>query len=213
MAIIRNGIAGTVSGKLGNTVMYTVLNKTVLRMTGKRRKVDSPKQLCSQRGMKVVNAFLKPLKPFIRIGFHAAAREAEMYAMNLAVSHHMKHSLKGEYPDLSIDYEKVLLAKGPLPGLEQPRLELENEGLSIRWESSMDPDAHPADQLMLLVYFPVLSEVCYNLYGARRMQGYDFLELPAKLKQHPMEIYCAMVSADRSRVSDSRHLILANKNS
>ena len=117
MAILRNGIFGPVSGKLGGTVVYELNNRTVVRVVGKNMTPPSFRQLVNRNEMRVINAFVKQLLSFIKIGFGPEAKLRNMYPQNAAVSYNKKHALKGVYPDVEVDFEKVLLSRGNLAGL------------------------------------------------------------------------------------------------
>ena len=213
MAILRNGMFGPVSGKIGNTVVYEVNNRTVVRIVGENHTPPTLKQLVNRNDMRVVNAFLKQVSPFIKVGFAEAAKAANMYPQNAAVSYNKKYALKGIYPDTEIDYQKVRLTEGRLPVLDGAVVQLAPGGLKFSW----DPQnwmgwTRCNDQAMLMVYMPEVDpesgiiNAFYQLSGAKRLMGNDFLEIPAALMQQRMEVYISVIADDRKSVGCSVYL-------
>lgn len=214
MAILRYGLAGMLSGKLGNVVVYHVLGKEVVRMKGRISKAPTEKQLANRQRLSVITKFLVKMKPFIEVGFGPAARAARVYPMNEVVKWNKSVALKGVYPDFQVDFEKVLLSKGDLPGLEGVSIVLEGNVLRFSWlvpGGLMWPRSW--DQVMLLAFFPDVVadgsefwQAYFVLSGARRKQGFDVLEIPAALVSERIEVYVAVVSDDRGEVSTSQYL-------
>ena len=213
MAILRNGIFGPVSGKLGGTVVYELNNRTVVRVVGKNTTPPSFRQLVNRNEMRVVNTFLKHLLTFIKIGFAQEAKTRNMYPHNVAVSYIKQHALTGVYPNVEVDFEKVVLSSGNLPGLGEPNVLLTAEGLKFSWDpQSWMGWVHCNDQAMLLAYFPDVDtnkgvrNSYYTLDGAKRMMGGDFLPIPAELLQERMEVYISVLSHDRKILGTSMYL-------
>jgi hypothetical protein len=65
--------------------------------------------------MKVVNEILKPSIHAIRAGFRLAVAGTDRNEYNEAVSYNKKNALQGVYPNISLDYTKVLMSMGTLP--------------------------------------------------------------------------------------------------
>ena len=213
MAKLLNGLFGPITGKLGNTVAYRLLDKNVIRIIGKNEQPPSHKQLVNRSKMAVVNRFLKAIGPFIAVGFKHAAKTENMYPQNKAVSYNRKNAVTGEYPLIEMDYARVRVSIGNLQGLEDAEVEITEQGLKFSWNGEeWMGRSESQDQVMMLAYFP---ETCqengdqiayYILSGARRIIGQDILQLPPALLGERMEVYVAMISDDRKRNSDSQYL-------
>jgi hypothetical protein len=207
MAILKNGIAGHYSGKMGNLVFYTLNGKQVSRTIGKITKAPTERQLKNRMEMKVVNQFLKFITEFINVGFQLKAKGTVKTPYNLAVSYNKVNAVKGLYPDMEMDYERVQLTAGNLPGAMEPAVLPTAAGLAFTW---LCPDnmnwAAPADQVMLLVYFPRLAEAVYVLYGTKRAECQTVLHLRPELLGEYMEVYISFISNDRKRIAGSTYL-------
>ena len=205
MAISSGGLFGSHKGKLGKLVSYKILDKDVVRTVGEMP--DNPpseKQLPIRQGTAIVTAFLKPILPFIRIGFQLAPERFKMYAYNRATSILKKTALIGAYPNISIDYSKVLVAEGDLNPAENAVVEKVEGGLKFTWDKSTAWPEH-TEQVMMMAYFPELQEAIFITSGARRSKGEDILEIKPSRIDAKMETYIAFIADDRSSVATSTY--------
>ncbi|WP_316794550.1 DUF6266 family protein [Pedobacter frigoris] len=216
MGILKQGVFGEVSGRIGNKVYYMLRGELVGRMIGRNVKPPSIKQLANRQRMKVVIEFLKPIQQFIQMGFGLEAAKRNVYPHNAAVGYNKKYALQGEFPEIEIDYEKVLLSKGTLIGLTDVSVRIvgnEEDGVSLWFDWVVSPEDRDwprcNDQVMLMAYFPEEVDdypACYNIAGAKRQAGQDVLVLPLYIEGKPMEVYIAVITEMRSDVSDSQYL-------
>ncbi len=207
MGIMKNGPHGPVYGRVGNLVTYRVLNKDVVRMVGENNKPPSLEQLACRQRMAVVVAFLRPLTDFINIGFALKARAANKYPYNMAVSYNVKHALAGVYPDVVMDYAKVMVANGNLSVAVNAGVLLADEGLRFSWDAGSDMGiAEQRQRVMMLACFPLLQKVMCFIGGAERVAGTDVLYLPNDLRAAYMEIYISFISVGNNEVADSVYL-------
>jgi hypothetical protein len=116
--------------------------------------------------------------------------------MNLAIT--------GEYPQTSIDYSKVLISKGALPGAEKADAELNSEGdLSFSWEdNSGNGTAKLNDKVILVACFPELKQVIFSIGSAHRRDENAILNIGA-LKGNTMETWIGFLNADENNASCS----------
>ena len=117
MAKMNKGIFGPISGKIGkivaatwNGIGYIRQAPTPVKKTVKR----SAGQIANQQKMKFVNDLLIPFHAFVMVGFQ---NEAEgKTALSAAYSVNFHQAITGVYPNLGVDYPKLCLSKGKLPG-------------------------------------------------------------------------------------------------
>lgn len=207
MGVLKNGLFGGYTGKLGNLVSYQVLNKEVVRIIGKSNKPATRKQLVCRQQMAVVTRFLKPILPFIRAGFELAARTSNMYPQNKALSYNKTQALKGAYPNIEMDYPKVRVTEGELMVAQDPLVSQSGNLLTFSW-AGMAPSNWPRsrDQVMMLAYFPDQEMACSILSGARRSEGLDKMEIPDNLSGQRIEVYISFVADDRKSIANSSYL-------
>jgi len=205
----RNGVFNSdksyrYTGKVGNLVSYHILDKNVVRMVGMITKPPSIKQLICRQEMAVVVKFLYPFTEFINAGFMLKARAAVKYPYNIALSYNKMNTLKGLYPDIKMDYLKVMVSQGSLRVAANPTVEMVPEGLRFRW--TVLPEmvlAEKSQRVMILVYFPDLEIGLYSIDGAKRSEGKELFVLPLELRLARMETYISFMATPGCDVANS----------
>lgn len=215
MGVIQKDMFGFIRGKVGNKIYYVSKGKQLVRMAGKASH-RSPKQLHSQQCMAVIVDFMKPILPFVQVGFGVEARLNQKVAYHLAVGFNRKQALKAVDHDISIDFEKVVLSVGNLPGLAEVNAVVGGDaetGYYLQFDWAVLPEDRDwprcDDQVMLMAYLPGVggnNMAYYKVAGARRSTGQDVLELPGLHGGVVAEVYMSVISEDRYMVSDSRYL-------
>lgn len=208
MAILRNGPNGGFSGKVGSVVGYKWKGKDVIR--GLPRKNNQPRseaRLANEQAMKLIMGTLAPLKVFIRAGFRNAVESLDMTAFNLALSLNKKQAIKGEHPNLEIEWSKFRISQGELPGLEDVTAAWGDNGLKLSWRDGTGAaNAYGTDSLSVVVYSHQ-TELWYNFlnHTSRNAQQCD---LPAHEKWigSEVEVFLSLVSFGGGLVSDSMHI-------
>ncbi len=205
MSTANFGPFGDYSGRMGNLVFYKLMGKQVVRRIG-RNASPSVAQLAGWQRMSVVNAFLKPIMPFINVGYAVQAQEKGIFPQNAAVSYLFRYGMKGVYPSLEIDYPRVLVSQGVLAPPLDASVALLSEGLRFSWAyDPVVPLSLPSDEVMVLAYFPGPVKAVFEIGTAVRSSESVLLRLPAGLAGD-MELYISFVAVDRKAVSDSVYL-------
>lgn len=217
MARLKNGILGSLIGKLANTVGYERLGQSLVRMAPRKTKKKKPRsdaQKAVNLRFKIVKSFIAGIGEFVNVGFRQDVAGTTKIPENGAVSYNIKHAVMGEYPDLALDYSKVLVCKGKLPGPVNAVVELDGNILKFKWDVNPDwSNKLKRDQVMMLAYLPATDRANYWLSGARRSAGADELRAPIErlaqgqaVKDQFIETYIAFISDDRQSISDSVYL-------
>jgi hypothetical protein len=134
MGKLINGLFGGFQGRVGNLVGYTLKGKHVIRTIGRSEKPLTPARKANCQKMTVVNEILKPSIQAIRSGFRLAVAGTDKNEYNEAVSYNKKNALQGAYPNISLDYSKVLLSMGTLPVAINPSINQAEEKITFNWE-------------------------------------------------------------------------------
>jgi hypothetical protein len=204
MARFNNGIMGGFTGIVGNIEDYIRKGQPVMR--ARRRKVTKPsdaQKACRQR-MKVVNEFTRMITDYVRIGFELDAAPTTKTANNLAKSYQLLHGLKGEYPNLEIDYPKVRVTSGTLEVVQNPTMVLEGSALNFSWENDKIRDNNfEDDQLMILVYYPDRKIGTRRYTGAKRGALKDTIKAYKLKPGERLEAYLSFRADDRKSISNS----------
>ena len=206
MGNLRNGLFGGFHGRIGNLVGYTLKGKHVIRTIGKSSKPLTPARKANCEKMKVVNEILKPSIHAIRAGFRLAVAGTDRNEYNEAVSYNKKNALQGIYPDISLDYTKVLMSMGTLPVAVNPGISQNKEKITFNWEISASPvSEYHTDRTMLVIYFPDIKETCCQLVGAKRVEGKDVIVIGPEHINERMEAYISFGKDNGKAVSNSVH--------
>src|SRR5690606_5373125 len=120
MAILKEGINGPFSGRIGNIVGYQLNGQNIIRSlprVPKNRKL-SPAALANRRKIAAVSTFLKPLLKALNFGYRGVApKGSRIGPFQAAQSHTFRHAL--DYCEDGMPYvnpEKVLVFRGALEG-------------------------------------------------------------------------------------------------
>lgn len=180
MARINQGISGGFSGKVGtvtggnwNGIDYMRSNESV------RKNSNSTAQFNQRARLTTVVQFLRPLKQFLRIGFKNHA--SKLSAFNAATSYNMEHALAGTFPDYCIDYSRVRISQGMLPGALNPSAVAGPSGeIRFTWENNSSAiDAMADDRAAIVIYNPARQSVLSFMGGSTRLEGSHIITLPA----------------------------------
>ncbi|ALL05294.1 hypothetical protein AQ505_07185 [Pedobacter sp. PACM 27299] len=205
MAIAPNGPQGHLNGKVANLVFYMLNGQPVVRLIGKKGK-PSTLQLANYQAMAVTTKLLRTMGNFIKLGIGLQARGTVHNAHNQATSYHKKHALKGEYPDLQIDYSKVMPSQGNMPETKGLKIIKVENGLEISWNTQQEEELASNDSFMLMICFPETERGRQYLNIARRSEGKCFIPLADKELTQQIEPYIFFISADGAMLSDSVYL-------
>ncbi|HEY3372254.1 MAG TPA: DUF6266 family protein [Prolixibacteraceae bacterium] len=207
MAIITKSILGGISGKVGKFVYSSWKGKPYVRSAAEH--ITNPMtqgQLEQRARFTLILRFLRPLTLFLREGFYR--KQGSISPFNSAMSYHLKNAVAGTYPDYRIDYSKVLVSRGNLPGASNPAARLSPAGeIEFTWENnSIDSDAMPDDRALLLVYNSNKQEVVSIVGGNLRVNGSQLVALPSTFEGDELHCYIAFQNVYKLIVSDSQYL-------
>ncbi|MCZ4224343.1 DUF6266 family protein [Pedobacter rhodius] len=206
MAILNEGINGGFTGKVGSVIGYRLNGKWVVRglpKVSKKNKIGSAEQKRSRAKFTIMQQFLSVMLPYIRIGFNLEAKLRNISAHNAAKSYNLIHAFTDKD---ELDYTKIVLTKGNLPGAESPLVKTVENGLLFNWVFSKPANSIMADdQVMLMAYQAESNQTVCMYSGARRKSGAEILEIgqPTGLAYHA---WISFVSDNRTAISTSQYL-------
>ena len=202
-----SGSEGRFIGKIGNVVYYMLNGQYVSRTIGLQPKRKSKAQLANQHAMSVTMDFVRVVNDFIKVSLAFEAKGTTKNAHNLATSYVKTEALTGEYPNMRIDYSKVILSHGDVPVPVEVGVTKAEGGVRIKWETTSDIHwTHENDSVMVLLYFPGKDRSIPMFNAGRRKDAELFIPLHKDYANEPMEVYMCFRSADGTAISDSVYL-------
>lgn len=208
MAIITGGILGKVSGKIGSVVYVNAKGGNFVRKAPKKKPKGAPRspaQIANEEKMKFANELTAPFHPFFTVGFQNLSPGKTAIHMAYSVNYH--NAITGEYPNLGVDYTRVVISEGNLPQLNQPEMKLiTGDVLELTWQQNTSSKASFDDQVMLVVYCPELKITDGFTGGAKRTAKQCLFRFDRRLVGKPLEVYLSVTSLDRKKVADSVYL-------
>jgi hypothetical protein len=183
MAIVKKGVLEESSGRIGNLVICRRNGRTYVRMLpAEVKQPNTPKQLEYRMRFALVQRFLSPILPFLKIGFGPTAEGRTAY--NAAMSYNLQHALTGAYPDISIDYSNARVSLGTLPDARQATMQLTGQNsITITWEGQTAGDGvKDTDIAVVLIFSPETRFSFWSLNAGIRSDGQAVIELPEKVE-------------------------------
>ena len=205
MGRLVNGINGPIVGKVGTVIGSSYKGVPYLKGPYKpRTKSISDTEKGNRSRFAMAQAWLKPLLPFVRLGFKGYTPMVEGFIA--AKSYLMKNAMEGTGADSIINPAKVKVSFGDLPLSENIAAKvIEGNQLQFTWDVPTAKGPAQIDQVMMLAYDIKNKMARFNTPGQFRRTGSDILELP-QIKDRTYHVYAAFVAHDRSRQSDSVYL-------
>lgn len=206
MAIVTGGINGPFKGKVGSIIGYQLNGQNVIKglpkKSAKNKRGSVAQKACRSKFIKI-QQFLKPILPFIQIGFNMEARSRQLSAHNAAKSYSLLNAFT---VDGELDYSKVLVTYGDLPSPLDVNVDKDDVGLHFTWtDNSTRRTDQSNDQVMLLAYDLEKGDTHFMFSGARRKAGHETLEISKGSKGKELHLWIAFISDDRQLISMSTY--------
>jgi len=213
MAILNGGPNAGFSGKAGSVVGYYQYGKWVIRglpRYSQKNKVGTVEQKKYRSRFSKMQHFIKPLLPFIRVGFNLEAKRKGNSAHNSAKSWNMLHAFNEEG---EINYSDFRISMGNLPGAVGVAVKLNKKQLVISWRDNSKEDSSPGnwdlrklDQVIILVYDSEVKFLHGTLSGARRSEERHVISISKNEEPFDHPAWIAFISDDRQSISNSSYI-------
>lgn len=214
MAIIKNGVNGTVSGKAGSVVFVSTKTGNYVRsLPSVKKREPTPKQLLSRKRFKIVRSHISQLKPIINMGYKVYSYPKRAY--DIAMSYNLNKALIQEEDGFVVDWSKFMIAKGSPNPITSYTMDFdqENQVLQVTWEY----DAYLEEKFDTGSYdsFLILYNAADNGGGyplvmndlkSSLMSGKQNVEIPKNRKGVTYEVYIFFIESYGGGNTDSLHL-------
>lgn len=206
MGTISKGILGGFSGKVGTVVGANWRGKDVMRSLPKKSsRMATEDQLIQRQKFGLVTRFLAPVASLTRAWYGQPAGYKSR--RNLAVSYHIKEAVTGTYPDFTINYQKVIITKGELAGIEDATaVPAAGAMLNIGWaDNSEQANAKPTDKLVAVVYNQTKGIFADQQTAVRSELAFG-MALPANWTGDEVHCWLSFASADGKMQANSVYM-------
>jgi len=203
MGSIKQGVLGGFSGKVGTVIGFVRNGLAFMRgLAIGHTDANTPAQQEQRAKFSLVIKFLRPLTALLRIGFKNA--ESRLTGFNAAMSYTMENAVKGIYPAFEIDYTKVLVCQGNLPGALNPTAVSVVAGkIDFTWENNLwDVGTNATDKVVLVVYDPAKQKSVSVIGDATRGDGSQSMDLPDMFSADEVQCYIGFTNANQSAFSN-----------
>ena len=205
MGRIEKGFNGGFKGKVGKIVGSSWRELDYIRSVPKRSSVPATtKQLIQQAKFALAVRFLQPFKEILNIGYQNQ-NSGRSTGYNMALRETLYTAVSGEFPNLSLDYSKIIISKG---GLAKPEglqfVSNQPEELIFTWlPRSNDLNARASDKAIILMFNAGKETYSESFAEVTRMDGECMVSMPAIYSGDVMHAYFFFVSEKGDRCSES----------
>lgn len=203
MGTLRQGILGGFSGKVGTVIGFTRNGISYIRgLMTSHTDANTPAQQDQRARFSMVIKFLRPLLGLIRVSFKKAG--SNMSGFNAAVAYTLGNAVTGTFPALTIDYTKLLVSQGNMPGgLNASAVAGLPGAVNFTWDdNSADFGAHSTDKILLVAYCPSLNKFATTVGDAFRSTGEQSMILPEVFGGLQVQTYLGFCNSGMTEFSN-----------
>ena len=165
----------------------------------------TPKQLQQRAKFNKAMEFLTPIKDYIRVGYKTYA--VKKSAFNAAVSYVVKNAVSGSYPDIEINYQRVLVSRGDLTPPKDVAATISEHCLTITWsDNSAEGSADATDLSMPMAYNVSKGQTVFEIAATTRSSQSVVLPLPSNWLGDTIHLYLGFISEDGMEVANSVYI-------
>lgn len=202
MGKIDQGILGGFSGKVGSVVGGSWKGINYMRVHTKPSNPNSEKQVNQRTKFTLVLNFLKPITPFLRVGYKLFT--TKQTAFNAAMSQVLLNAVIGETPDSVIDFASVQVSRGTLTPAQGAIANSIPGEISISWvDNSSATMANITDKALVVVYNDTKADAVYEVAGVTRPTVLQTIAIPAEWIGDSVHVYLGFITEDGKNVANS----------
>lgn len=207
MGIIKKGIMGGFSGKVGPVVGASWLGIDYMRaLPTKSNRPASFAQLMQQGKMKLLRGFLLGVSDIIEDCFQNFEQKTPM---NAALSYNLYHTTEGSTPEeMVISFPNLIYSKGDLLAAWSPAMECTESGVvNFSWQNSaFNPMCAGTDRVIVVIYDPGSKQFMRAVDAGVRQDASVEVIVPETFKGHAVHCYISFYSEEKNIASTNQYL-------
>lgn len=125
-----------------------------------------------------------------------------------AAIENLAKALKGEFPDVSLDFSKISILEGTLAAhCGAMHQNYGSNKLSFSWSRCTQSNSNESDELMGMIYCPERHEFwCEQNLGITRADGFCTIDVPVEFAGSEVHVWLAYRTADGRSISNSAYM-------
>ena len=196
MAKFYSSTFGEISGKHGNAVAVTRKDGTTyIRIYAKPSNPRTDKQQAHRAKFALSSRALVPFNPIFKDTIGVTN------GISAARSHTFKNAIVGEYPNFSIDYEKIMFSFGPLAKLHNSSVKSNDGVVSINWDFDKMYNCHSDDSVNLVVFNKESNQALHIKDVALRADTLTNISIQDSWADSELHLWAYLTNGDK--ISDS----------
>ena len=196
MAKFYSSTFGAISGKHGTAVAVTRKDGlTYLRLHVPASNPRTEKQQAHRAKFALTSKALVPFNPIFKdtIGI--------TNGISVARSHAFKNAIVGDYPNLSVDYEKIMFSFGPLEKLHNASVTRKDNVATLNWDFKEMYNCHAGDSVSIVVFNKDTKQVLHIKDIALRLDKSTKIEIHKAWADSELYFWAYVRGGDK--ISDS----------
>lgn len=171
MGRIPNGILGTLKGRVGPVTGYTRYGVNIIRKANTNHDGKAtPGRIIQREKLKICSEFARAFTGtgFLNKSFPPYGHTGSGY--NRAISNLLSRAIAGTYPNQYLQWEDVMISRGPIPGVENLNSATDGYGnILFTWTNNDDTGtARGSDRMIAVAYCIDLKQAVFTLEGSPR---------------------------------------------
>lgn len=174
-----------------------------------RNKRKSRKESDAQRSFRMkfglANSILTQIRKVLKLSF-VKYDKGRKSGYNVAVGLFMSNAVRGDYPNLEVNYSAIEVSKGTLPGLHQWEFSVEEDTVSLTWKNE-DNKRHAStdDHVHFLLYGVRLKQfIAWEDSAHREDQSLNYTILKTIESEYVAWVF--VINRDKNNSSNSHYL-------
>ncbi|TKG93349.1 XRE family transcriptional regulator [Puteibacter caeruleilacunae] len=162
----------------------------------------TPKRISQRKHMAVTMDFYREIKELIRVSY-ASQRKGRISAYNAFTSHFLRDVVKGEYPNITLDYEKLVISRGELEAPKWIKTTVREDGYLIEWDTSVKDEKRLEDLLVLVGSEPPSYFAYGDFKKIKRKEGKYFYNWTDGPSEPYLEFWVGFCNLEKTLFCDS----------
>lgn len=197
MGVIKNGIMGPVTNKVGTVIGRNFRGLNVItQLYKKSKKSATNKQERAQIRLGLLSKFLSGAQKVVDPGFIKTIKAGQS-PLNAAYSYNYRHAFVEENDETKLNFPKLVLSRGPIERPNCAAVKREGNKIVFSWlVQAENKYSRHDDRADFLMYAPANKKMILLKYKAMRSALQFEFKLPKSLQEYTF--HCFMIFSNQN---------------